>query len=211
MADIDLNSPEVKEAIKTAVEEATHGLVAKRDELLREVKDLRKGKALDPADVDKLENEIDALKGELSKAQKTAQKATKDAETYKQSLESEQSAVRNLLVETGLTDALTKQGVTNPVLLKAAKQMLAGSVKLEQDGDIRVARLGEKPLADAIKEWAGGDEGKHFVTAQQNSGGGAAGGSGTGGATPTMTRAQFDALVPAKKAETMRLGITLTE
>jgi uncharacterized membrane-anchored protein YjiN (DUF445 family) len=211
MADIDLNSPEVKEAIKTAVDEATQGLVSKRDELLKEVKDLRKGKSFDPADLDKLENEIDSLKSELTKAQKAAQKATKEAETYKQSLESEQSAVRNLLVETGLTDALTKHGVSNPVLLKAAKQMLASSVKLEQDGDTRVAKLGDKSLADAIKEWAGGDEGKHFVTAQQNSGGGASGGSGTGGAAPTMTRAQFDLLAPAKKAETMRLGTTLTD
>jgi len=51
MADLDLNSPEVKAAINEAVQEATKGLLAKRDELLGEVKKLRKGQEIDPSDI----------------------------------------------------------------------------------------------------------------------------------------------------------------
>ena len=39
---IDLSAPEVQDAIKAAVEEATSGLIKKRDELLKEVKEARK-------------------------------------------------------------------------------------------------------------------------------------------------------------------------
>ena len=38
---IDLSDPEVKEGIKSAVAEATDGLIRKRDELLAELKDAR--------------------------------------------------------------------------------------------------------------------------------------------------------------------------
>jgi hypothetical protein len=210
MATLDTSSQEFKDAVKAAVDEATAGLVAKRDELLTEVKTLRKGKAIDPADLEKLETEIDSLKGELTKAQKVAQKATKEAETATKALESEQGAVRNLLVENGLTDALTKSGVTNPAHLKAAKALLASGVKLEQDGDSRIAKIGDKSLADAIKEWAGGDEGKHFVAAPINGGGGASGSKG-GATSKTMSREQFQAADPATRSEFSKSGGTLTD
>jgi len=69
---IDLNSPEVKAAIAAAVEEATGPLIAKRDELLKELKTARKGQQIDPETVSKLEEQIETLKGELTAAQKTA-------------------------------------------------------------------------------------------------------------------------------------------
>ena len=48
---IDLNSPEAKEAIKQAVEEATQGLAAKNKELLAEVKEARKSRTIDPKEI----------------------------------------------------------------------------------------------------------------------------------------------------------------
>jgi hypothetical protein len=39
--------------------------------------------------------------------------------------------------------------------------------------------MGDKPLVDAVAEWASSDEGKHFISAPANSGGGAAGGNGS--------------------------------
>ena len=177
---IDLTSPEAKEAIKAAVEEATAGLAAKNKELLAEVKEARKSRTIDPKEIEDRDNEIEALKSQLGEAQKTVKLATTEAEKAKKALEGAEGFTQKLLVDNGLTDALTKAGVTNPVHLKAAKSMLAGQVAIVADGDNRMAKIGDKDLAAAIGEWAKGDEGRFFVQAAQNTGGGASGGDGSG-------------------------------
>ena len=178
---IDLKAPEVQEAIKSAIEEATAALAAKNKELLGELKEARKGKTINPEDVEKLESRIEELQGQLSEAQKTAKKATADAEKATKALSDAEGFTQRLLVDNGLTDALAKAGVTNPVHLKAAKALLGGQVQIVADGDQKVAKVGDKALADYIGEWAKGDEGKFFVAAPMNSGGGAGGGSGGSG------------------------------
>jgi len=178
---IDLNAPEVQEAITAAVEKATQPLLAKRDELLSEVKTLRKGKQVNPEDIEKLESRIEELTGQLSEAQKAVKTATTEAEKARKALDAAEGFTQRLLVDNGLNEALNKAGVTNPVHLKAVKSMLAGQVQIVADGDSKVAKVGEKSLADYVGEWAKGDEGKHFVAAPNNSGGGANGGSGGSG------------------------------
>jgi len=86
------------------------------------------------------------------------------------------------LVDNGLVSELTKAGVTNPYHLKAAQALLKSQVQLVQDGETKLAKVGDKNLPDFVKEWANGDEGKHFVAAKQNAGGGANGGQGGGAA-----------------------------
>jgi hypothetical protein len=56
-------------------------------------------------------------------------------------------------------------------------------------------------LADYVKEWAGTDEGKAFVSAPVNSGGGAQGSKSTDATVTTMTRAAYDALDQTAKGE----------
>ena len=51
--------------------------------------------------------------------------------------------------------------------------MLASQVQVVADGDSRSLKVGDKGLSDYMKEWAAGDEGKHFVTAAASNGGGA--------------------------------------
>ena len=182
---IDLESPEAKAAIKAAVEEATAALAAKNKELLGELKEARKGKTINPEDVEKLESRIEELTGQLSEAQKTAKKATTDAEKATKALADAEGFTQRLLVDNGLTDALTKAGVSNPVHLKAAKALLNGQVQIVADGDSKVAKVGDKALAEFIAEWAKGDEGKFFVAAPNNTGGGANGGSGGSGGKTT--------------------------
>lgn len=179
---IDLNSPEAKAAIKAAVEEATSGLVAKRDELLAEVKQLKKGRQIDPADVEKLETDIDALKSQLTEAQKVAKRAAETAEKATKAQADAEGSVAKLLVDNGLTEALTKAGVTNPAYIEAAKAMLARDAVVVDDNGNKVAKIGDKALAEAVGEWAGSDKGKHFVTAADVSGGGSQGGRNSGGA-----------------------------
>jgi hypothetical protein len=61
--------------------------------------------------------------------------------------------------------------------------MLKENVQIVVEGDARIAKIGDKALSDFVKEWAAGDEGKHFVQAPANSGGGATGGNGGGAAS----------------------------
>lgn len=208
---IDLTSPEAKEAIKAAVEEATAGLAAKNKELLAEVKEARKSRTIDPKEIEDRDNEIEALKGQLGEAQKTVKLATTEAEKAKKALEGAEGFTQKLLVDNGLTDALTKAGVTNPVHLKAAKSMLAGQVAIVADGDNRMAKIGDKDLAAAIGEWAKGDEGKFFVAAAQNNGGGANGSNSSGGNSKTVDRSAFDAMNHVERAAFAKGGGTVTD
>lgn len=177
---IDFNDDEVKQAIKDAVDAAIQPLAAKNKELLGELKEARKGATISPEKVEALEAQIDALKTELGNAQGAAKKALKDYEATKQQLDAEAGFTQKLLVENGLTDALTKVGVTNPAFLKAVKSQLASQVQLIAEGDNRIAKVGDKALADYVTEWAKSEEGKYFVSAPANSGGGSGGGSNGG-------------------------------
>jgi hypothetical protein len=209
---VDLNDPDVKAALKEAVDaavnEATAGLVAKNQELLGKIKKLQKDATIDPAEYQALQAEKDELEGKLAEALKTTKAAVKEAETAKKALEGEAGFVSKLLVDNGLTDALLKANV-KPELSKAVKAMLASQVTLKAEGSERIAMIGDKKLNDFISEWAKSDEGKHFVAAPNNQGGGANGGASGGGETKTMTRTAFEALDPAKKVEFSKAGGTL--
>jgi len=174
----DLTSDEVKQAIKDAVDEATASLAAKNKELLGELKQARKGSEIKPEQLEALESQIDTLKGELSTAQSAAKEASKKAELATKQLEAESGFTQKLLVDNGLSDVLVKAGVNNPAMLKAVKSMLSGQVQIVAEGDNRVAKVGDKALTDFVSEWAKSDEGKHFITAPNNSGGGSNGGDG---------------------------------
>lgn len=177
---IDLNAPEVQAAIEAAVEAATAPILAKNKELLGELKQAKRGKEVDPQVVSDLESQVDELKGQLDKANKDLKTANTNAEKATKALADEQGFTTKLLADNGLSDALVKAGVNNPAHLKAVKAMLQSQVQIITEGDQRVAKVGDKALADYVGEWAKSDEGKHFVSAQNNSGGGAQGGSGNG-------------------------------
>lgn len=207
----DPNDPDTKAALKTAIDEAVAGLQTKNTELLAKLKKAQKDSTVDPSEHAALQSELDATQAKLAEAVKAAKAANTEAEKVKKAYESESKLTHNLLVETGLTDALTKAGVTNPVHLRAAKAMLSGQVQLVAEGDNRIAKVGDKALADYVGEWAKGEEGKYFVAAQQNGGGGAPGGAGKGGNAKTLTRTAFDGLDVAAKSKFIADGGTVTD
>lgn len=207
----DPNDADVKAAIKAAVDEAVAGLQTKNAELLAKLKKATKDAQIDPSEHAALQSELDATQAKLAEAVKAAKAANTEAEKVKKAYESESKLTHNLLVENGLTDALTKAGVTNPVHLRAAKAMLAGQVQLVAEGDNRIAKVGDKALADYVGEWAKGEEGKYFVAAQQNGGGGAPGGAGKGGNVKSLTRTAFDGLDVAAKSKFIADGGTVTD
>ena len=207
----DPNDADVKKAIEDAVQEATSGLVAKNKELLAKLKTAQRDSQIDPSEHAALQSELDATQAKLAEATKALKAANTEAEKVKKAYESESKLTHNLLVENGLTDALTKAGVTNPVHLRAAKAMLSGQVQLVAEGDNRIAKVGDKALADYVGEWAKGEEGKYFVAAQQNGGGGAPGGAGKGGNVKSLTRTAFDGLDVAAKSKFIADGGTVTD
>ncbi|MDI6742652.1 MAG: hypothetical protein QMD11_07920, partial [Smithella sp.] len=69
----------------------------------------------------------------------------------------------------------------------------------------------EKPLVDAVVEWSKSDEGKHFVAAPVNLGGGASGGTDGKVGQKTMTRTAFDSLNIFNKMEFTKSGGTITD
>ena len=117
--------------------------------------------------------------------------------------------LRNTSVERDLTAALEKSGVTNPALKSGAMAMLRGSVKLDDDGNpVMDTKMGPKPIADAVNQWASSDDGKHYVTVDNNSGGGAQGANGRGQADTgkQVTREQWDQMDHGERAEFSRGG-----
>lgn len=211
MTDIDLSSPEVKAAIEAAVEKATAPLVAKRDELLGEVKKLRKDATLDPADLEKVEAERDDLKAKLAEANKAAAKAVKDAEAANKRAADIDSNYSLTLTDAALTEALAKAGVTQPVHIKAAKALLASQVQAVDENGARVVKAGDKGLADFITEWAGSEEGQFFVAPNGSHGDGAHGGARVTTGKSSVTRATFDGMSAEARMAHTKQGGTVTD
>jgi hypothetical protein len=196
---LDRNDPEVKALIDEVTTEATKALDAKNKELLTELRTVKaklsKGTEVDPEKHAELQARVDDLTTQLEKStkdsQKTIEKLTKD-------LSDKDGALTQHLIDGGLTDALAKANVA-PHFMDAAKAMLRGQAVLK-DG---AALIGDKPLAEAVTAWAGSDQGKHFVQAPHNSGGGSSGGSGGGKTTGNMggTREERTAALKAKFPE----------
>ncbi|MDP2644124.1 MAG: hypothetical protein Q8P24_04235 [Desulfobacterales bacterium] len=212
---IDLKDPEVKAAIAVAVEaavtEAVTGLQAKNSELLGKLKKAQKDATIDPADHAALQADLDAVQNKLTEVTKALKTATTESDKIKKAYENESKVTHSLLVDNGLSSALLEAGVKKASYLKAAKAMLAGQVILTVDGESRIAKVGDKPLAEFVKAWAVSDEGKAFVDAPGNSGGGAGGGAGNGAGTgKTMTRIAFEGLDPVQKVKFSVEGGTLT-
>jgi len=210
----DITDPETKAAFDAAIADAKTGLETKNSELLDEVKkiklDLRKHKDIDPADLENLESENERLRGDLTKAQKDAKEAIKTSESATKALEAESGVTHKLIVENGIIKALTDAGVNDPAYLEAAKAMHFGNVKVVADGDVRKAMYGEKELEAAIKEWAGSDVGKKFVSAPINSGGGGTGGKG-GGDGKTASQSDFNAMGAKDRAAFFDAGGAISE
>ena len=202
---IDLSSPEAQEAIKKAVDEATSGLVGKRDELLAEVKKLRKNQEIKPEQLDELESQVETYKTKWADAEKLAKATAVEAEKVKKLYEAESGYTNNLLVENGLNEALVKEGIAKQ-FLPAVKSMLKGQVTVKIEGNERKAVIGEKALSEFVSEWSKSEEGKHFIAAPANSGGGSNGGGDAKGAGKTMPRSQFDGISSADKGAFLKDG-----
>lgn len=205
-ADIDAAIARVTEKF----EESVAKLETKNTELVGDLRKARKSSEIKPEDLAAAEDRAEKAEAKVKELDGTVKTLTKERDTATKALEAESSVTHRLVAENGLLKALSDAGVTDPAYLEAAKAMHIGAVKVVADGEGRKALYGDKELAEAVKEWAGSDVGKKFVSAPNNGGGGAGGGGGNA-AGKTMARSQFNALTPAEQMSFSKEGGKLVD
>lgn len=174
----DPKDPADVAAVQELIDAALEPIAAKNRQLLGEVKVLKKGATVDPEDLAKVEAERDDLSAKLADATKQVKTLTTTAETATKALEAETAKANKLTVDNTLAAALAEAKVA-PHHTKAVAALLREQGVEVKDG---VAMLGGKPASDFVKEWSQSDEGKQYITAPGNGGGGAPGSGGAGGA-----------------------------
>ncbi len=209
-----------EEAIAKAIDEATTGLKNKNEELLDKLKK-RQGEMAEMRD------QLDALTSQAKAAE--AKKAEEENDFGKQrelleerhkveiekitkALESEKGINRTLLIDNGLTEALTKANVAAP-LMPAARALIerTNNIELVDLDGTRAAQIGGQTLGDFVTAWAESEAGSHFVKAPNNSGGGAQGaGDGKAGAK-TITRDAFNKMSQLDRANAAKDGVKVVD
>lgn len=163
---------------------ANDALQKKNRQLLGEAKAAKaraKGLEIDPEEHAQLQQEVEILRESLEKTQKLS---AGEVEKLQKALSEKDGAIQSYLIDNGLADAMLKANV-RPEMMPAVKAMLRQQTSVKADGSEYQALMGEKPLLEAVTEWAQSDAGKPFVMAPDNSGGGAAGGAANNsGPTP---------------------------
>lgn len=202
-----------EEFASSRVDDEVQGLKQKNAELIRTNKRLKQG--VDGGEqLDELQGRIDELQTENKRLQKESEKVQKQSakqlEQLQTQLQSEQGAVASMLVDNGLTEALTQAGVKNPAYVKAAKALLRDKVQVVADGDERKAVVEDKTLSDFVSEWSQGDEGKEFLAHSGSTGGGASGGA-RDSQSKTITRADFDQMSHTERAAVSKEGIKVVD
>lgn len=201
------------EELQALVEElkaSNEAMASKNKELLAEVKKERsKNKEIDMDAYYKTLDELESVKSENAKLQGEIKLKAKDLEKLTSSLSEKEGALQGLLIDQGLTQALTDAGVP-PSLLKYVKADLKSQAKLQGENGQYTAMIGDKPLNDFIAEWKDG-EGKNVIIPPANSGGGSQGGGKVGEGSKTASRSQFEAFTPTEQMNFVKSGGTITE
>jgi signal recognition particle GTPase len=153
---------------------------------------------------------VDEVKKQLeAKHKKEMDAVTGENATLKSQLETH-------VIGEGLTQALVKAKIA-PQHMDAVKALIKSNFKGEVgDNDGKpFAKFDGKAVEEFVTGWAQTDVGKHYVAADNNSGGGSNGANGSGKAgndgKKTMTRKDFENLSPADKMKTSREGVSLTD
>jgi len=181
----------LEKLVAAAIATAIGGLKTKNDELLGKLAKAKGNAMPDGVDIEVLKKAAADLKelqdkgleeqGEYKKLLETSREQHATAlKELTDKFDSSDATVKHLMVNQGLSAALSSHNI-NPVLLDSAIHLLSGDVTLTDVNGKRVAQVGDKNLADHVKDWIGGDVGKNFALAQQNGGGAAGGNSGNGG------------------------------
>jgi hypothetical protein len=201
---------EITAEIQQLIDDEKAALKAKNDELIIEMRKLRLDSVIDPKEFSDLKEQNINLQEKLNEQAKALKQAAKQFDDAQKSLKAESEFTQRLLIDNGISEALVSERV-KPGLLKAAKAILEKEAAIQIDGDKRSALIGGKPLKDAIAEWAKSDEGKEFIAAPANQGGGAPGGTQAGSASKVVNRQTFDAMAPGDKMTFAKAGGVISD
>jgi signal recognition particle GTPase len=177
-----ITEEDLKKAVDEAVEKATKGLKEKNTELLGDLKKEKDArKELDEAK--RIAEEEAANKsGDVEKIKKQLEdKHKRDLETISEKANKAESRLNQVLIDNGLTEALIKAKIA-PQFLEMAKDHIKARNTPEigeVDGN-PTAFIGGKAIDAFITEWSQGDNGKHFIAAPANGGGGSNGSNSQG-------------------------------
>jgi hypothetical protein len=173
--------PQTKE-LKNALDgerEKRKKLVEERDKLKKIADNVPED--FDPEEYERLKANGEGGEDVQKKVEEARERERKRWEKKLNDLQAERddlaSKYKGTRTQTELKDALNQVNVA-PHLRRAAERLWSYEVQLDDDGNI-VTQDGT-PLPDAVKEWAETDEGKYFVAAPANGGGGAPGGRANG-------------------------------
>ncbi|HRO03147.1 MAG TPA: hypothetical protein PLS69_06040 [Terricaulis sp.] len=150
---------------------------AKREELDTRLAKLEKDAE---AEREKLEAEAAKKAGDWDKREADLKaKHAAELAAVRGELEKERTARDRLVIDNALSSAIDGAGVSaelKPAVLAMLRAQNKSAVEINSDGDF-VGKIGDKPVADFITDWAKSDAAKPFIT-NANNGGGAPGGKG---------------------------------
>lgn len=214
--DLDAKVDEVlEEHVQAAVESETTKLRKNNERLTKQLKDARAGQGA--GDTSELEEKIETLEQENTQLKKQTEKLQKaydkDTKQLTEKLESERSSNHTMLVDNGLAAQLDKANIA-PAYKRAAQRLLRDQVQVvEENGERKAVATvdadGKRQtvsLDEFVQQWAQSDEGKAFVKAPANSGGGAEGNNGTSSTGKTVPRSQFDQMNDADRMAFVKDG-----
>lgn len=143
--------------------------------------------------------------------QQVEKRFQREIEQRDEKLQAKDQQIRQLVVDQGLSQALTKARVTHAAYQRAAKKLLADHVQVQEgeDGSVQAVvetDMGEMDLDSYVQQWIATDEGAAFVDGNQ--GGGARGSGSTSGSRgrKEITREQYEQMSPTDAAEFFRNG-----
>ena len=202
---------QITEGVKSEIGTATKSLEENKGKILAEKKSLQnKLKLFDGIDPEKyslIQKQLEELElrehvevGDLQGFKELLQKKHQaELDALNEKLSQSDSYISSLLIDQGLTGALTENRVSER-FLPAVKALLMDRVQIQhnQETGDRAAVVGDVALKDYVKTWSESDEGKVYVKADTNLGGGAGGsGQGSGGKAPTEIKTAKDAVAQA--------------
>lgn len=167
-----------KKLLSELVESSSNleGIKKKNQELIENNKKLKGDAEKYQTKVSELEGELETRKGGDPKLQKENENLKSKLSDYEKQLDSVKKEAQKDKIDRELRSAVSDAKISR----QHEKAILA---LLKSENDIKVddvdanVKVGEKSIKDFVAEWAQTDIGKNYVSAPDNSGGGAGGSS----------------------------------
>ena len=177
------SNDEGKAYLADIIESEVSGLKKKNTQLIEKLKKEETEREAAETELEEVKETLTKGKPDFEKEKKKLEdKFNKDKKELEDKLAEATGHINKLVIETGISDALNEAKIA-PVHSKTVAAFIKSSNKIDLDtsGDTPKAKVGDKPLAEFIKSWAESEEGKHYVAAPDNNGGGAKGGGDKAG------------------------------